>query len=450
MNEPIHSSATENTTESLASSHRRLLTIMIFVIVLVGLIPFGIYRSVIGDVPTISAEKAEQFLVEKSAEVALVDVRSPEEYEQGHLPLAISWPLDKIRTVQNQADLPAELQGKKWLLLCSSGIRSAFAAEKLSAIPGVEAYNVQGGMQAFGAGREIKCAACLLGAQQKNCESSLLPFRESPSVEQWTAVITGFVIKPTYTILSLVCFILLWRCKAADLTALRYAMIAFFCGENCCAANYLIYQDGSYLLEYLHIFGMLLCFGLVVFALLDGIDRRIIKYSDPKAACAALGLCRECIKYAAVPCGLQRMFLWMLPALMILCFMPLTADFVLDSYNTRILGTMYNYSHAVVHQLNEIRYLPLVALAMFAVSWTVLKYKKYEPVAWSKAFFSAGAGALGFSLFRMILLHCYRDNMVWFAAWEEITELLFILGIGITLAIFRELTKNVEHEGEEA
>jgi hypothetical protein len=36
----------------------------------------------------------------------------------------------------------------------------------------------------------------------------------------------------------------------------------------------------------------------------------------------------------------------------------------------------------------------------------------------------------------MILLHTYSDNLVWFAAWEEITELIFILGTGIVLIIF--------------
>jgi hypothetical protein len=121
---------------------------------------------------------------------------------------------------------------------------------------------------------------------------------------------------------------------------------------------------------------------------------------------------------------------------MILCFMPLTAVLLPVSYNTLILGTLYNYSHAVVHQIYEIRILPLMAFVLFAVSWCLLRYRKQEPVAWSKAFFAAGTGALGFSLFRMILLHTYSDNLVWFAAWEEITELIFILGTGIVLIIF--------------
>ena len=433
MNERPDNSKSDGLTSSV---HRRIVTVMVFVVVVAGLIPLGIYHALIGRVATISAEEAEQLMMDNSAAVALVDVRPAEEYRRKHLPTAFSWPLEKIQSMRNKSDLPVELKGKKLLLLCSSGIASAFAAEKIAAFTDIEAYNVQGGLQAFGAGRELKCTSCLAGSKDSDAATGPLPFRESTALEQWTAVLTGFVVKPTYTLLSFLFIILLWRFKAPDLTALRWAMIAFFCGENFCAANYLLFQDGSYLLEYMHIYGMLLCFGLVVFAILEGIDRRLFKYSDPDSSCAALQLCRGCSKYAKVPCGFQRMFLWFLPAMMILCFMPLTTDLIPVSYNTLIWGTLYNCSHAVMYQIYETRLLPLMALVLLAVAWCILKCKKREPVTWSKAFFAAGMGALGFSFFRMILFHAYLDNLVWFAAWEEITELIFILGTGVVLAIF--------------
>jgi len=78
-------------------------------------------------------------------------------------------------------------------------------------------------------------------------------------------------------------------------------MLCFFIGENCCAANYLIYGDRSCLLEYLHSLGMVLCFGLTAFALLEAVDQRLVKYSDAQSKCAALSLCRRCIKYADAP-----------------------------------------------------------------------------------------------------------------------------------------------------
>jgi hypothetical protein len=58
--------------------------------------------------------------------------------------------------------------------------------------------------------------------------------------------------------------------------------------------------------------------------------------------------------------------------------------------------------------------------------------------------FSAGAGALGLSFCRLVLLHLYPNNLVWHA-WEEITELLFILGVALVLWIFRESLLKESH-----
>ena len=273
-------------------------------------------------------------------------------------------------------------------------------------------------------------------------------------MEQWTAVLTGFVVKPIYTLAALVLAVVLWRQRSPDLVALRWAMLCFFVGENFCAANYLVYGEQSVLFEYLHCYGMVLCFGLTVFALLEGFDRRLLKLSDTDARCAALGLCHRCIKQrsagvppaesgerrapADVPCGLQRVFQFLIPAAVIVSLAPLCAEVVPVSYNTTICGDFYNYSHAAVHQIFEIRYLPVAAAAFLTVSLALLRPKRRERLLWSKVFFAAGTGAAGFSFLRMILFHAYRDNLVWFAAWEEITELLFIAGVGAVLWIFRE------------
>ena len=67
----------------------------------------------------------------------------------------------------------------------------------------------------------------------------------------------------------------------------------------------------------------------------------------------------------------------------------------------------------------------------------MLVAKRSEPVAWSKVLFAAGCGALGFAFFRLILLQVFRDHLVWFSTWEELTELLFIASAGVVLWIFR-------------
>jgi hypothetical protein len=258
-----------------------------------------------------------------------------------------------------------------------------------------------------------------------------------PVVEQWVAVLIGFVIKPFYMFLALGLAVFLWRSRWPELVALRWGLLFFFIGETFCAVNYLAFQDDSYLSEYLHSFGMALCFGFTTWATLEGIDHWLIRYSDPEARCAALPLCRACLKYAAAPCGMKRVFYVLVPAHIVLAFMPLTAAPSAVSYNARILGTFYNYSHPVIHQLYEIRFLPVMAIGFFVASLLALLLKKHEAVSWSKFLFAAGMGPLGFSLLRLFIYAPYSETQVWYNFWEEITELLFVVGVAAILWIFR-------------
>ena len=367
----------------------------------------------------------------------LVDVRPKADFEQDHIDAALNWPLEEIRSIDSIESLPKQMVGKRLLLICQSGVTSAFAARKLHDFPSLVAMNVEGGMQAWVASGAEPCALGLCRLKLASGEVAELPYRESSIFEQGTAVITGLVVKPIYTIISLIIIIILWRKNSPDLAALRWALIAFFVGENFCAANYIVYADRSDLFEYFHSYGMVMCFGLATYALIEGFDQRIIKLSDPESRCVALGLCNRCIKYADAPCGLQRVFLFLIPAAAIVSLAPLSADLASVSYNTKIFGRFYNYSHPVLRQVFELRYLPAAAVILFLVSLIVLRFKRIDGVSWSKVFFAAGIGAIGFSFFRLMLFQVYRDNLVWFGAWEETTELLFVLGVGVILWIFR-------------
>jgi hypothetical protein len=117
--------------------------------------------------------------------------------------------------------------------------------------------------------------------------------------------------------------------------------------------------------------------------------------------------------------------------------MLLLADTYPVSYNSKILGVAYNYSHSVFYQIFETRYCPIFAIILLAASYAVLLFKKKDAVAVSKVFFAAGMGPLGFGLLRLIFFGLYRDNLVWFNFWEEITELLYVAGIGVVLWLFR-------------
>ena len=91
----------------------------------------GSYRS-------ISPKEAREKI---QAGAVIVDVRSPDEYEQGHLPGAVLLPLP---TLQQQPD--GQLPDKQAVLLvyCRSGVRSKEAAQRLAAFGYTQVYDLGG------------------------------------------------------------------------------------------------------------------------------------------------------------------------------------------------------------------------------------------------------------------------------------------------------------------
>ena len=92
------------------------------------------------DVPEIDID---EFARRRDTGVAVIDVREPDEYANGHVPGATLIPL---RTVPDRlADVPT---GGDVLVICQSGSRSRRAAEFLMA-KGISATNVAGGTKAW-------------------------------------------------------------------------------------------------------------------------------------------------------------------------------------------------------------------------------------------------------------------------------------------------------------
>lgn len=83
--------------------------------------------------------------------VALVDVREPMEYAEGHVPGALSIPMGRLPARSADLDRTNPLY-----VICRSGNRSAAMVDLLTG-QGFEAYNVAGGTQAWVAsGRPIE------------------------------------------------------------------------------------------------------------------------------------------------------------------------------------------------------------------------------------------------------------------------------------------------------
>lgn len=88
----------------------------------------------------ISAQEAKK-MMDSTDTYTLIDVRTKEEYEQGHIPGAILVPNETIDT-----EMPKELTDTKATILvyCRSGNRSAQASEKLAKMGYENVYDFGG------------------------------------------------------------------------------------------------------------------------------------------------------------------------------------------------------------------------------------------------------------------------------------------------------------------
>jgi len=83
-----------------------------------------------------------EFAAKHAAGARVIDVRTPEEFAEGHVPGAVLVPLDTLDP--NAAPLSAYPKDEPLYVVCRSGRRSAAAADTLAAA-GFTTYNVTGG-----------------------------------------------------------------------------------------------------------------------------------------------------------------------------------------------------------------------------------------------------------------------------------------------------------------
>ena len=359
-------------------------------------IPFATYLVLVWSTATITPWQAKQMLRQSGDTLVLVDVRPRSEYEVGHLEGAVNWPREALPVAAiGPLDVPVAIRDKTWLLIDDAGCRSLAAAWQLRRNGMPDLFHVRGGIQEW-----ILSVTQAEGEEFDRWRSSQgvvtgLPFREPVPREQVLSVTAFFVIKPIYTLLSLLVIVLLWRETSPDLVALRWGMIFFFVGENACALNVLVWKETSYLLEYAHSTGMAICLGFVAYALLDGLDRRVFGLSAPHQRCAATNLCGTCIKHADVPCGLRRIFTLLIPlCIVVACMLP-TANWHDTAYNTTVFGQLYHYGHLRVFQVFENWACPAAAVLCFSVALLLLQFPGIRSMQRAQILFAAGIGPLG-------------------------------------------------------
>lgn len=89
----------------------------------------------------ISAQQAYE-MMQSGAPLRIIDVRTPEEFAQGHIAGAVNVPLDAIEAGR----IPFVMADKQatYLLYCRSGRRSGIAAEKLAGLGWAKVFNFGG------------------------------------------------------------------------------------------------------------------------------------------------------------------------------------------------------------------------------------------------------------------------------------------------------------------
>ena len=263
------------------------------------------------------------------------------------------------------------------------------------------------------------------------------PILIQPSLfEQTILVITVFGVKPLYMLLALVLIKLLWRSRDRDLRLLLAALIGFEAGEIACALNYGWTAGTSDLLEFGHQAGMIAFSGLLPWSMFSMLDDRVLRYSAVDKTCAAYRFCGCCWKREDVGCGLHRLFLFGAPALALVALLPLPAPIPQVDLILPVFGTDVIYRYSPMEQWAVFRGYPMAAAIALLATFGLLLRGQHGLAASQWTFFG-GLGLMGFSMLRFFLLSAFDQMPIWADTFEELTELITVVGIAVLLWVFR-------------
>jgi rhodanese-related sulfurtransferase len=359
----------------------------------------------------------------------VIDLRDSQSYQAGHLPGALSLRMDQLAGFLHRARPPID---RGIVVVCYHGNQSLAGAATVGSHGPWEVRSLRGGMEAWSArgyplekGPGTSVDAKLL--QPPDAHASL--------VEQLVYVLSGFGFKSLYMLLNLVLVALLWRARDSDLRLLRRGLAAFFIGELICLLNFLFFHDSD-ALDLVHGVGMVIFGALLPWSFFRMLDDRVLHLSDPEGRCVVQRFCGHCWKHEPVSCGVQRLFLFMAPALALCALIPWSAPIHRVDLTMRILGTDVHWFKGVEAQIIEFRVYPaLGALLLLGTMVQLLRGKK--ALQHAQAPFFAGLGFLSYSLLRSILFAFCQRMPVWADFWEELTELMTVLGVAVILWVFR-------------
>lgn len=356
----------------------------------------------------------------------LLDVRTEPECRAGHVAGALWVPLGTLGGFVSSGSVPGE---RPIVTICAHGKRSVAGAAEILGRGHKRVSSLAGGTAAWQA----------LGFPMETGLSAPSPGKvtlvDATLLEQVVTVVTAFVVKPIYMLLALILGIVLVRRSDHDLVLLGKGMLLFFVGEALCALRFVV-GGACDPLELGHGLGMVAMGAWVAWGLLELADRRVLGYSEPGRTCMLSRICRRCWKREEVHCGLQRVMLFLLPVLALLCLVPLSAPPRPQAVDYSVFGSVVHDEITPFIEILQIRVYPLFGMWLFAMAFVDLLAGK-TGLERAKTPFFVGVGFLTFSLMRFLLQQAFGQAVFWANAWEEVTELATVLSLIFGLWTFR-------------
>jgi rhodanese-related sulfurtransferase len=388
-------------------------------------------------VDRITSQGLTAALEEDEAGVILLDTRAPKDFAAGHIRGARNMTLEQVNGYLGRAKLSPF---RKVVAVCYYGTESLAAAAWARGHRFDKVYSLAGGMEAW---RAAKLPEVRGPGPSVNPEWSKPPYIEGSYLDQLAAPAAGFVTKPIYMIICVMVILFLRGGQGRALRLLRWSMILFLVGETICAADY-VAGGGSDILELMHGLGMVGFGALLPWGIFTWLDERVLRFSDPGARCSFQRFCGRCWKREEVSCGLQRLFLFAAPALAIIALIPLSTPVVPINVTLPVFGDDVAYVKTLVEQLVEFRLFP--ALALLQLLYTALRLLggKESMERAQRPFFLA-LGLLSYALLRYFLFSSFQQMLVWSDLWEELTELITIIGVYVFLRVFSRQLKLGKH-----
>lgn len=114
-----------------------------FVLIVLVIVGFFVYKRILSNVPSISAEESQKLISDNNYK--FLDVRTDAEYSNGHIRDSIHIPLQEIQSRISEIE---KLKNIKIIVYCKSGARSSMASKTLLK-EGFDVSNLTGGIMGW-------------------------------------------------------------------------------------------------------------------------------------------------------------------------------------------------------------------------------------------------------------------------------------------------------------